>query len=474
MFQLKCAIIGKFKYCRFAAIFNMNNAPNHHTLQVDITNRQILSIALPISLAMLVPQINFITNNIFLGQLGERELGSAGITGVFYLVFALIGNGLHSGFQGLIARRAGENRPREIGLLFGQAIRIALLFAAAGIFITLLLGPLFFRSALHSPAVSNEAAHFMLIRIWGLPFLYLFQLGNAFLVGTLNSRYMKYAFAVEACLNIFLDYVLIGGRWGFPKLGFNGAAVASVIAEVTAVLIVYSIIIYKKFHLRFNLFQHLRYNVALSGLILKQSAPLVLQWLLSVGAWLLFYVLIENSGERPLAISNTMRNIFGFFGIFTWAFASTTNTMVGNIIGQGKKEKVIGLIKKIMWLSLGFTILLCALVNLFPDLFFSIYSNNAGFISEGIPVIRIVSIGLLFMSVATVWLNAVTGTGNTKINLLIEIAAIVLYTVYIYLVMKVWNLGLVWAWGSEIIYWITLFSFSYWYLQKGNWRNKEI
>lgn len=50
-------------------------------LQVKITNRQILSIALPISASIVVPQINFITNNIFLGGLGQKSLALAGITG---------------------------------------------------------------------------------------------------------------------------------------------------------------------------------------------------------------------------------------------------------------------------------------------------------------------------------------------------------------------------------------------------------
>ena len=68
--------------------------------------------ALPISLAMLVPQINFITNNVFLGALGEKELASAGITGVYYLIFAVIGNGLNNGMQALISRRAGQDRPK--------------------------------------------------------------------------------------------------------------------------------------------------------------------------------------------------------------------------------------------------------------------------------------------------------------------------------------------------------------------------
>src|SRR6218665_3234255 len=98
-----------------------NNIPNSDLL-VEISNKQVLKIALPITLALLVPQINFVANTVFLSHLGETELGAAGITGVYYLVFALVGNGLNSGLQSLMARRAGENRPLEIGRMFSQSI----------------------------------------------------------------------------------------------------------------------------------------------------------------------------------------------------------------------------------------------------------------------------------------------------------------------------------------------------------------
>ncbi len=443
-------------------------------LRVEISNRQILKIALPISLAMLVPQINFVTNNIFLSNLGETILGTAGITGVFYLIFALVGNGLNSGLQGLIARRAGENRREEIGKLFGQSIWIALFFSAAGILITYLFAPLFFKSSLHSPVVQAEAIRFLKIRIWGLPLLYLFQMCNAFLVGTSNSRFMKYAFITGAGINIFLDYVLINGHLGFPKWGFDGAAIASIIAEAIALLVVTGIILYKKMPHRFGLFNHLSFHKPLASLIFRQSSPLVLQWLISIVAWQLFFILIEHYGERSLAISNIMRNIFGVFGIFSWAFASTSNAMVSNIIGQDKKDKVEILIRKIMRLSFGFTFFLCLLINLFPDLFLSIFQFNNEFIGEAIPVIRIVTVGMLGMSIATVWLNAVTGTGNTRVNLLIEIAAIAIYSVYVWLVLDVWKLSLVWAWSSELLYWSSLFIFSFLYIRSGKWRKKVI
>ena len=450
-----------------------NNLPNIN-LQVEISNKQILRIALPIALAMLVPQINFVANTVFLSGLGETELGVAGITGVYYLVFALVGNGLNSGLQALMARRAGENRPAEIGRMFSQSIWIALLFALGGILITWLMAPYFLSAVLNSHTVQNEAKDFIRIRIWGLPFLYLFQTGNAMLVGTNNSRYMKYGFFIEAVLNIFLDYSLIYGHFGLPRLGFNGAAVASVIAEAAGLIVVYIIIFIKKFYRRFSLFSYLRFDKKVSGLIFQQSLPLVMQFVLSVSAWLLFYILIEHYGERPLAISNTMRNVFAVFGIFVWSFASTSNAMVSNIIGQGKKDQVLFLINKIARLSFICTASLCLLINLFPDIFLSLYGRDKGFINDAIPVVRIVSVGLLCMSVATVWLNGVTGTGNSKVNLGIEMITIFLYSIYIYLVLDVWRLSLIWAWASELLYWTAIFTLSFLYLRSGKWRNKVI
>src|SRR6201994_2170094 len=111
---------------------------NTKTYKVSITNRDILRMALPISLSILVPQINFITNNIFLGHLDEvgDALSTAGITGVYYLLFAVIGQGMNNGLQALIARRAGEGRIGEIGKLFSQGMLIALGLAAIGILVT--------------------------------------------------------------------------------------------------------------------------------------------------------------------------------------------------------------------------------------------------------------------------------------------------------------------------------------------------
>ena len=448
--------------------------PAAENLQVSITNRQILKIALPISFALLVPQINFITNNIFLGQLGEQELGVAGLTGVYYLIFAAIGFGLNNGLQALISRRAGENRVEEIGKLFSQGVRISLVIAICGILITYFVAPFVLQYAIKSPETYQQWVQFLRIRIWGLPFLYIYQMRNALLVGTNQSKYLVAGTLAETLANIFFDYTLINGHWGFPKLGFNGAAYASIIAEATGMFVVFLVIHMKGISKRFSLYGKFGYDKINTKLILVQSSPLIVQHAVSITSWIFFYILIEHHGKRDLAISNTMRNIFGFFGVFTWAFAATTNTMVSNIIGQGKKDQVIMLINKIVRISVIISFFVALILNLFPHLFLSIYGQGEEFIEDAIPVVRIVSSALILMSFSTVWLNAVTGTGNSKITLYIELVTIILYCIYVYLVLEVFNLPITIGWMSEWLYWMMLFTASYFYIRSGKWKGKVI
>jgi multidrug resistance protein, MATE family len=451
-------------------------ASNTKTYKVAITNRDILRMALPISLAILVPQINFITNNIFLGHLDKagEALSTAGITGVYYLLFAVIGQGLNNGLQALIARRAGEGRIAEIGRLFSQGMVIALTLAFAGIVLTWFIAPLALSWSLHSGALRDQAIAFLRIRIWGLPFLYVYQMRNALLVGTNQSKYLVYGTLAETTVNIVLDYALIFGHFGLPALGFNGAAVSSIFAEFSGMAVVFLVIHFQGIGKELQLYRHWGLDKVNSRLIIVQSSPLVFQYIISITAWVFFYILVEHHGRQALAISNTMRNIFGLFGVFTWAFASATNAMVSNIIGQGMEDKVIVLIRKIVKLSVGFSVIVAIALNCFPGLFLSVYGQDTAFTQAAIPVIRIVSSALILMSFATVWLNAVTGTGNTRINLLIEFVTIVFYCIYVWLTLEHLHLSLVVGWMSEWLYWISLFVMSFTYIRSGAWKGKVI
>ncbi len=441
-------------------------------LKVKVTNKQILSIAMPITLAILIPQINMLTNSIFLGDYNMEALGNAGITGVYYLIFAVAGHGLNNAMQSVFSRHAGSDDTAAFKTILSQGIRICLQLAIFGIAFTWFLAPLILQPVADAAAYPQEIS-FLRIRIWGLPFLYLFQIGNAFLVASLNSRYLMIGFICEALVNIILDYLLIKGRMGFPELGFNGAAWASVVAEVVGALVVFIVLFKTGLKQKYQLLKDFTYNRIINKAIIKVSAPLVLQYVISVTTWLVFFFLIEARGN-PLdkAISNVMRNVFGLVGVFVWAFASTCNVVVSNLMGQHKEEKVLEAITKIMMWSFACCCIMVLLLNIFPQVFFNLFGKNDAFVTEGIPVVRMVSIGMLFMSVANIWLNGVTGTGKTKVNLLIEIVAITIYLIYSWVFVKLNFISLAFAWSNEVVYWLTIFIFSFAFLKSGKWKTK--
>lgn len=429
---------------------------------------------MPIALSIFVPNINFITNNIFLGHLSEQALAVAGITGVYYLVFAVMGFGLSSGLQAVMSRRAGENKPEEIGQLFFQAVRIALVFALFGIVTTWFLAPVLFKYALHNEQDVIMATSFLRIRIWGLPFLYIYQLRNALLISINKSKFLIIGTLAETLANAFFDYAFIFGNFGFPAMGFNGAAYASIIAEFTGLIVIYSVIHFGGIGKSIHLAAGKKIDPDAIKLILKQSAPIVVQFAISLASWEFFYILIEHHGTQPLAISNIMRNLFGIFGCFAWAFASASNSMVSNIIGQNLEYRVKELIYKISKLGLAFSVTICILINLFVRFFLSAYGQSDSFIEAAIPVARIISLALILQSVSSVWLNAVVGVGNSRRNLVVEIVAIVIYCIYVYLVLEYFKLPITIGWMSEWIYWITLLVPSYWYIQSNKWMGKRI
>lgn len=438
-------------------------------LRVGDSYQEILSIALPIAAAIMVPQFNFVINNIFLGSLGEQALGVAGLTGIYYLIFAVIGMGFCNGIKVLMSRKAGENNADEIGKLFYQGIFMAIGIALLSLIFTYFVAEPLFKVFLSQSENAIMAVSFLKIRILGLLFLYLFQLGNTLLVSTNNSKFLIIGTLTETLINIVFDYSLIYGKFGMPELGFNGAAYASLIAEAAGLIVIFFVLKFSKIKDSFKLFKERSLDLNLCKVILKQSSPLILQYAVSIISWEYFYILVEHRGSIDLAISNRMRNILGLFGCFTWAFSSTTNTMISNFIGQAKEDRLIRLSWRISKLSALFAFTASILVSLNAKQLLSIYGQGTDFINLAEPVLQVVLIGMCMTSISTIWMNAVVGTGHTKTALWAELAAVVFYSIYNYIVLEILNLSLIWAWASEWLYWVVLFIpciyFMYWKYQ---------
>ena len=442
------------------------------SLKVDTSVKGIILLTLPISMAKLIPELNYLFNAAFLGHIGNKELALAGITGVYYLIFSAIGYGLNNALLAIMSRRAGEENRNEIFSTLWHGMLVALGLAVIFIIIThILVHPLMLWAGIESHG-AEMAGGFLNIRIFGLMFLYSLQMQNAFLISLQQTRYLVLIAIIQSGVNLFLDYGLIFGHFGLPALGFDGAAYASVISELIGMLTVAGILYNLRIKSKFGIHAVFKIHVKTLKLVFKQGFPLMSQLAISTGAWWVFFILVSrNYTYDEQAVSQSMRNLFGLGGVFSWAFGSSANTILSNLIGQGRQDEIFKIIGKMCYISVSGMTVFVLILNFFPNIFLGLFGQDGDFVVSGTGPLRIVSAAMIILCVGVIWLNAVVATGKTQIVFWIEFGGIVAYLIYVWVVIETMKLSLSIAWMSEWVYWILLFVPSYLYLKFGNWRD---
>ncbi|MCE1199929.1 MAG: MATE family efflux transporter [Marinilabiliales bacterium] len=326
--------------------------------------RTIWEIAGPILLSLLAQNIVGVTDTAFLGRVGEVELGASAIGGVFYLILYMIVFGFATGVQILVARRHGEKKYASIGQIIDNSFYfiagVSLLITAAIFF----GGPPFFRMVLSSGAITEASSIFLKYRVLGLFFAATTLLFRSFYTGISFTKYLSISATIMASVNVVLDYLLIFGHAGLPALGIRGAAIATSISEAVGLL--FFILITRKNPLlkRYKLFRLIRPDFSVISKTLGISVFVMLQYLLSIGSWFVFFMIVEKMGERPLAVSNIIRSLYLFMMLPGWAFGSVASTLVSGSLGEEKPENVIPVIRRIAGFS--FLMMLSILIIALP------------------------------------------------------------------------------------------------------------
>jgi Na+-driven multidrug efflux pump len=162
------------------------------------------------------------------------------------------------------------------------------------------------------------------------------------------------------------------------------------------------------------------------------------------------------------------------FLIPVFAFGSVTNSLVSNLIGEGKGNFVIPVIKKVVLMNfvlIGGVVLVSAFI---PRFIISVYTSDPALISQTVPSFYVVLSALLMFSFASILFNGVSGTANTATALWIELVTILVYLIVAWFLAVYLKLNVEWVWTSEYIYFLVMSILSYLYLKSGRWRKKVI
>lgn len=393
---------------------------------MNYTYKQIWLINFPVMMSILMEQLINITDAIFLGHVGEVELGASALAGIYYLAVYMLGFGFSVGLQVMIARRNGERNYKETGKAFFQGL---FFLSALAVFLCVLvhwISPAVLERLITSPEIYRAVIQYLDWRSLGLLFSFPFLAFRSFFVGITQTKALLWAAVAAVCINIPLNYLLIF-RWNF---GIAGAAMASSLAEAGSFFILLWYMWFKADKVRYGL--KAVYDGKLLIKLLRISVWSMLHSFISIAPWFLFFVAIEHLGKAELAISNITRSVSTVFFVIVSSFAATTGSLVSNAIGAGQRQLLFPVCNKVLRLgyAIGFPLVVLALLG--NRYIIGLYTDNALLAQQAVIPFIVMLMNYVFAMPGSVYINAVTGTGKTNVAFVFQVTTILVYLLYLY------------------------------------------
>ncbi len=436
---------------------------------LDIRYKSILTVALPMMLSGFIQSVISITDAAFLSRFSKLAYDASGSAGLWYITMYMVFIGLGDGAQIAMAQKVGEKNPKGFAAVFQS--NFIILFIAA-IVLTLLV-QFCMPSLMNALVTNNELAEaeqsFLEIRsysFWAATITISIQ-ASYLAVG--KTTLVLMASLIAAISNIILDYFLVFGIGPFPRLGLEGAAIASTGAEFLAMLFLLSTLIGGKLRKQYPVWKKnfiSRFQVKEN---LKIGIPLLLQGIVALSIWTIFFIWIEQMGGNNLTVSLNIRYIYFLAFIPIWGFAAATKTYIAQYFGAKQFDQIPVIQRRVQLLTVCFLLLTFHGSIIYPEALIRLVSDHPEHIEKSALILRVVSGSIFIYGFSSVYFQTISGIGRTRFTFAIECLSTCLYIISAYLFIKVWNWPIQWVWLVEYVYFITMGLSAFAYLK---WINR--
>ena len=435
---------------------------------------EVWHIAYPAVLTMLSQTIMTFVDAMMVGRLGPTELAAVGLSGTLTWGLFSFFNGLVNGVNTFVAQDYGARRFDYIGRLTWQGVYFSLISGVILIFISRynfdlmrLLGP--------EEDVQRIGASYMGIRLWGGVFTVLYMCFSAFLRGIGDTRTPLKIVIFINILNVAGDYVLIFGKLGFPMLGTDGAAYATVGASAVGALIFFAVFVSKRSNEMFSTRSTWRMRLDLMRRLSRVGLPMGLQWLLDMASFIVFSALIGRIGTLELAASTTGLRLMhlSFMPVFGVSIAATT--LVGQYIGSEEIPHATRSGYTAVKISMLYAGLIALLFLVIPRHLVMLINQDPEVVKLGVMILRVAAIFLLFDSMGIAANGCLRGAGDTRWAMIIGITyAWFIFVPLAYVGAMTLKGGAVGAWAGATVYIIALGLTYFLRFHRGKWRSIKI
>lgn len=348
--------------------------------------KMVLAIAIPIMIQNGITNFVSLLDNIMIGRVGTEQMSGAAIVNQLIFVYNLCIFGGVSGAGIFTAQYFGQKDHEGVRQTFRYKFWMAAILTVGTIFLFLGWGDLLIRMYLQGEGGAQELAatlaygkQYLHIMLVGLPAFMMCQIYASTLRECGETVLPMKAGVIAVLINLLFNYLLIYGKFGFPELGVQGAAIATVLSRYVEVLIVMAGTHRNTEKNRFakGLYATMKVPLALTKKILIKGTPLLLNetlWAAGMAMLTQCYSVRGLNVVAGLNISNTINNVFNIVFI---ALGDSVAIIVGQLLGAGEMKKARDTDNKMIAFSVFcctcVALVMLALAPLFPQM----YNTNA-------------------------------------------------------------------------------------------------
>lgn len=368
----------------------------------------------PIVIGQVGQNLITLADTIMVGALGAVALGASAFAGSVFIVFLIFGLGILAPVTALFARMQGQENYPHGGVLLRHSLAVAL---GVSVFIIGILYVLM--ENLHhfgqTPEVLEMGKAFFHITIWSVLPSLIYQTYKQFTDGIGKTKVAMCVMLFGVVLNIAGNYVLIYGHYGFPKMGLNGAAWATLYSRTLMALVM---LLYVHVHPHFKKYLADRWIHRFDHHLLKNMIRLGLPngftYLFEVGAFSAAAVMMGWFGSGPLAAHQITISLASTSFLITLGIGIAASIRVGYELGRGDYSLARFAGFTAIKLGAGY-MSLCALGFFFlREWFPTFYVNDADVIMWAAQFFIVVALFEIFDGIQAVAIGALRGMSDTQ------------------------------------------------------------
>ena len=378
-----------------------------------------MTIAVPLVLSTGAMSVQEFVDRIFLAWYSAEAIAAAAPAGMLFLTVTSVFCGTAGYTNVFVAQYYGAGRPGRVGPAVWQGIYVAL---GGGLIILCLipLAPLFFDLVGHPPEVRRlETLYFQILCRGGFPVTALTAMAG-FYAGRGRTWAVLWVHCLNTIINVILDYALVLGNWGLPRMGIEGAGWATVMAATVSCLVFMIMMSSKKADQTYRTISGRGWDRELFFRLLRFGFPAGIQFLLDVAAWTIFVLFVGRLDLISLAATNIALNI-NLLAFMPMIGAGTAiSVLVGQYLGRNRPDLAEKSVYSGFHLTFAFMATVSAGFILIPELFiapFALRADPMEFVEIHkltVLLLKIAAAFCIFDTMNLMFASAIKGAGDTR------------------------------------------------------------